>query len=91
MFIPAFHCYHHTHLPTLKNNKNERTGNPQSLKQQPLTYLRQVLSLVVNPALLEQHANLVRPCVRASIHTYLFLDRGSVLFCPSQMATPRPV
>lgn len=28
-------------------------GNPQALKQQPLTYLRQALSLLENPALLE--------------------------------------
>lgn len=28
-------------------------GNPQSLKQQPLTYIRQVLSLVLNPSLLK--------------------------------------
>lgn len=36
------------------------TGNPQSLKQQPLTYVRQVLSLVLSPPLLEQHPDLVR-------------------------------
>jgi hypothetical protein len=28
------------------------TGNPQSLKQQPLTFVRQVLSLVLNPSLM---------------------------------------
>ena len=28
-------------------------GNPQSLKQYPLTFVRQVLSLIVNPSLLE--------------------------------------
>ena len=40
--------------------RNAPTGNPQSLTQAPMTYIRQVLALVVNPALLDQHAHLVR-------------------------------
>lgn len=39
--------------------ENVPTGNPQSLKQAPMTYIRQVLSLVMNPSLLDQHAHLV--------------------------------
>lgn len=35
-------------------------GNPQSLKQQPITFLRQVLSMVINPALVDSSADLVR-------------------------------
>src|SRR6056297_803042 len=34
------------------------TGNPQSLQQKPLTFVRQVLSLVTNPLLLEKHSDL---------------------------------
>lgn len=49
---------HHVHPNTTADTHG--TGNPQSLKQQPLTYIRQVLSLVVNPLLLEKHADLVR-------------------------------
>lgn len=33
-------------------------GNPQSLKQQPMTFVRQVVSLVTNPHLLENHSDI---------------------------------
>ncbi len=64
---PSIHPSIHALYPSI----HTYTGNPQSLQQQPLTYLRQVLSLVINPSLLEQHANLVRASLCMSLSTHL--------------------
>ncbi|TFJ81863.1 hypothetical protein NSK_007110 [Nannochloropsis salina CCMP1776] len=46
-------------------------GNPQSLQQKPLTFVRQVLSLVTNPLLLEKHSDLFPSDAVARAQKYL--------------------
>lgn len=51
MFSPS-----HTKVKQGKEVIFTNIGNPQALGQRPLTFIRQVLSLVLNPALLESRA-----------------------------------
>ncbi|KAM3569596.1 hypothetical protein VYU27_008304, partial [Nannochloropsis oceanica] len=46
-------------------------GNPQSLKQQPMTFVRQVVSLVTNPHLLENHSDIFPSDAVARARNYL--------------------
>jgi alanine transaminase len=59
-------------------------GNPHSLEQSPLTYMRQVLSLTVNPSLMDQAKSLYPPEAMSRATKYLERIPGMGAYSESQ-------
>jgi alanine transaminase len=58
---------------------NCNIGNPQQLKQAPVSFVRDVLSLVTNPSLMERGQSLFEPDVVARAKKYLDATHGGTL------------
>ena len=58
---------------------NCNIGNPQQLKQAPVNYVRDVISLVVNPTLMERASGVFAPDVVERAKAYLNAQKGGAI------------